>query len=81
MVHQQTDIDINIYNLSGHRVDGLALNNPTTHEYNEISWSTGSLLPGLYFAGEMVDVHADLGGINFQWAWSSGQLAGARQGS
>ena len=39
------------------------------------------LVPGLYFAGEMVDVHADLGGFNFQWAWSSGQLAGARQGS
>jgi predicted flavoprotein YhiN len=32
--------------------------------------------PGLYFAGEMVDVHADLGGYNFQWAWSSGVIAG-----
>ena len=39
------------------------------------------LVPGLYFAGEMVDVHADLGGFNFQWAWSSGHLAGRRQGS
>jgi len=32
--------------------------------------------PGLQFAGEMVDVHGDLGGYNFQWAWSSGFLAG-----
>ena len=39
------------------------------------------LVPGLYFAGEMVDVHADLGGFNFQWAWSSGHLAGSRLGS
>ena len=39
------------------------------------------LVPGLYFAGEMVDVHADLGGFNFQWAWSSGTLAGRRMGS
>ncbi|MFP6646880.1 MAG: NAD(P)/FAD-dependent oxidoreductase [Candidatus Latescibacterota bacterium] len=34
------------------------------------------VVPGLYFAGEMVDVHADLGGYNFQWAWSSGFVAG-----
>jgi predicted Rossmann fold flavoprotein len=34
------------------------------------------IVPGLHFAGEMVDVHADLGGYNFQWAWSSGYLAG-----
>ena len=34
------------------------------------------IVPGLYFAGEMVDVHGDLGGYNFQWAWSSGWVAG-----
>jgi predicted Rossmann fold flavoprotein len=39
------------------------------------------LVPGLYFAGEMVDIHADLGGFNFQWAWASGTLAGRRLGS
>ena len=50
MVHQQINIDINIYNLSGHKVDRLNLNNPTIHEYNEINWNIGSLLPGLYFA-------------------------------
>ena len=39
------------------------------------------LMPGLYFAGEMVDIHADLGGFNFQWAWASGVLAGRRLGA
>ena len=39
------------------------------------------LVPGLYFAGEMVDIHADLGGFNFHWAWASGVLAGRRLGS
>ena len=34
------------------------------------------IVPGLYFAGEMLDVHGDLGGFNFQWAWSSGWSAG-----
>lgn len=32
--------------------------------------------PGLYFIGEVVDVTGQLGGFNFQWAWSSGQAAG-----
>ncbi|MFH1571404.1 MAG: aminoacetone oxidase family FAD-binding enzyme, partial [Gemmatimonadota bacterium] len=39
------------------------------------------LAPGLYFAGEMVDVHGDLGGFNLQWAWASGYLAAQRLGS
>jgi predicted Rossmann fold flavoprotein len=33
--------------------------------------------PGLYLAGEVVDVHGYCGGYNLQWAWSSGYLAGA----
>jgi predicted flavoprotein YhiN len=32
--------------------------------------------PGLYFVGEVVDVTGWLGGYNFQWAWSSGWVAG-----
>ena len=32
--------------------------------------------PGLYFIGEVVDVTGHLGGFNFQWAWSSGYVAG-----
>lgn len=33
-------------------------------------------VPGLYFVGEVVDVTGQLGGFNFQWAWSSGYAAG-----
>jgi predicted Rossmann fold flavoprotein len=32
--------------------------------------------PGLYLAGEILDVDGRLGGFNFQWAWSSGFVAG-----
>ena len=31
---------------------------------------------GLFFIGEVVDVTGQLGGFNFQWAWSSGATAG-----
>ena len=34
------------------------------------------LAPGLYLCGELLDVDGHIGGHNFQWAWSSGYLAG-----
>lgn len=34
------------------------------------------LVPRLFFIGEVVDVTGQLGGFNFQWAWSSGWAAG-----
>ena len=34
------------------------------------------LVPGLYAAGEVLDIDGDCGGYNLQWAWSSGHLAG-----
>ncbi len=44
----------------------------------ELSSSTmeSRTCPGLYFIGEVVDVTGWLGGYNFQWAWSSGWVAG-----
>ncbi len=33
-------------------------------------------VPGLFFVGEVMDVTGWLGGYNFQWAWSSGFVAG-----
>ncbi len=32
--------------------------------------------PGLFFAGEMLDIDGICGGYNLQWAWSSGAVAG-----
>lgn len=34
------------------------------------------LVPGLYFAGEVIDIDGTCGGYNLQWAWSSGYVAG-----
>ena len=45
---------------------------------NELSSKTmmSKKYPGLFFVGEVVDVTGHLGGYNFQWAWSSGYVAG-----
>ncbi len=34
------------------------------------------LCPGLFAAGEVLDIDGDCGGFNLQWAWSSGRVAG-----
>jgi hypothetical protein len=33
-------------------------------------------VPGLFFAGEVLDVDGRIGGFNLHWAWASGQVAG-----
>ncbi|AEF93808.1 HI0933 family protein [Desulfotomaculum nigrificans CO-1-SRB] len=38
------------------------------------------LVPGLFFAGEIMDIDGDCGGYNLQWAWSSGYVAGESAG-
>ena len=34
------------------------------------------MMEGLFFAGEILDLHGDCGGYNLNWAWQSGQFAG-----
>ena len=34
-------------------------------------------VPGLYVAGEVLDLDGPIGGYNFQAAWSTGWLAGS----
>jgi predicted Rossmann fold flavoprotein len=48
---------------------------------NEVDGNTleSKIVKGLYFAGEVLDVDADSGGFNLQWAWSSGFVAGKLQ--
>ena len=36
------------------------------------------LVPGLRFAGEIMNVDGICGGYNLQWCWTSGKLAGGR---
>ncbi|HUU44115.1 MAG TPA: NAD(P)/FAD-dependent oxidoreductase [Acidobacteriota bacterium] len=47
-------------------------------DLREIDWRTmaSRKVPGLHLCGEILDVDGRIGGFNFQWAWSSGYLAG-----
>jgi len=47
-------------------------------DLREVNWRSleSRLVPGLHLCGEVLDVDGRIGGFNFQWAWSSGFVAG-----
>ena len=51
-------------------------------ELSEVNFNTmeSRIAPGLYFAGEVLDVDGITGGFNFQAAWSTGFVAGQLKG-
>ncbi|MGN0398925.1 MAG: NAD(P)/FAD-dependent oxidoreductase [Blautia sp.] len=51
----------------------------STEQINPVSMES-LLCPGIYFAGEVIDIDGICGGYNLQWAWSSGALAGIHAG-
>lgn len=59
----------------GYRTAEVTLGGVDTNALDQKTMQAKSL-PGLFFIGEVVDVTGWLGGYNFQWAWSSGWVAG-----
>ena len=59
----------------GYRTAEVTLGGVDTNELNSRTMEARKV-SGLYFIGEVVDVTGWLGGYNFQWAWSSGYVAG-----
>ncbi|TIX02524.1 MAG: NAD(P)/FAD-dependent oxidoreductase [Mesorhizobium sp.] len=59
----------------GYRTAEVTLGGLDTNGLDQKTMQAKSV-PGLFFIGEVVDVTGWLGGYNFQWAWSSGWVAG-----
>lgn len=59
----------------GYRTAEVTLGGVDTDELSSKTMEAKKV-PGLYFVGEVMDVSGWLGGYNFQWAWSSGWVAG-----
>tara|TARA_R110002124_G_scaffold64985_2_gene177562 strand:+ start:366023 stop:367216 length:1194 start_codon:yes stop_codon:yes gene_type:complete len=72
--------NINTWTVKPNGTEGYRTAEVTTGgvDTNELSSKTmeAKKQPGLFFIGEVVDVTGHLGGYNFQWAWSSGYVAG-----
>jgi predicted Rossmann fold flavoprotein len=58
------------YNYAEATAGGVAL-----HEVDSRTMES-RIHPGLFLVGEVLDVDGRIGGFNFQWAWSSGFVAG-----
>jgi predicted Rossmann fold flavoprotein len=59
----------------GYRTAEVTLGGVDTNELSSKTMESKKSV-GLYFVGEVIDVTGHLGGFNFQWAWSSGYVAG-----
>lgn len=59
----------------GYRTAEVTLGGVDTDELSSKTMESRNV-EGLFFIGEVVDVTGWLGGYNFQWAWSSGWVAG-----
>ena len=66
---------LNPLGTEGYRTAEVTLGGVDTKEISSKTMMSVNY-PGLFFIGEVVDVTGHLGGYNFQWAWSSGYVAG-----
>ncbi len=57
----------------------VTLGGMDTTEFDPVTLQSNKV-PGLYAAGEVLDVDGDCGGFNLQFAWASGMLAGRGAG-
>ncbi|MCG9748789.1 NAD(P)/FAD-dependent oxidoreductase [Shewanella sp. Isolate8] len=83
LVHAQRDLIVDsLHNwqllmngTEGYRTAEVTLGGVDTNELSSKDMQSKKV-PGLYFAGEVMDVSGWLGGFNFQWAWASGVAVG-----
>jgi predicted flavoprotein YhiN len=47
----------------------------------DVNTMQSKILPGLFFAGEVMDIDGITGGFNFQSAWTTGYIAGKYVGN
>ena len=71
------------FEITGHRGFDQAIITSGGVDTREIDPTTmeSRIIQGLYFAGEIIDVHANTGGYNLQAAFSTGWAAGRSAGS
>jgi predicted flavoprotein YhiN len=75
IVHQITNYALPVTGVVGYKKAEVTAGGVDLKEVN-VSTMESKIIPGLYFAGEILDVDGRIGGFNFQWSWSSGTVAG-----
>ena len=75
LIHGLLNCDLEVSGVAGYEKAEVTAGGVDLGEVN-FSTMESKRVPGLFFAGEILDVDGRIGGYNFQWAWSSGAVAG-----
>ncbi len=75
LVYTLKNLKLSINDTKGFQGAEVATGGVNTTEIDPETMES-KLVPGLYFAGEILDVDGDRGGFNFHFAWISGLRAG-----
>ena len=75
LVHAIKNLKLSISDTKGFKGAEVATGGINTTEVNPQTMES-TLVPNLYFAGEILDVDGDRGGFNFHFAWVSGLRIG-----
>ena len=75
LVHTLTNLSLPVIGSRGWNFAEVTAGGVPLKEINPNSMAS-RFVPGLYVIGEMLDCDGRIGGFNFQWAWSTGYIAG-----
>ena len=75
LTHALTDLPLPVRGTRGWNYAEVAAGGIPLQEVNPGSMASRKV-PGMYLIGEMLDCDGRIGGFNFQWAWTTGHIAG-----
>lgn len=75
LLHSLTQFDLPVAGYLGYEKAEVTAGGIVLNEVDANTMAS-KLAPGLFLAGEILDIDGWLGGYNFQWAWSTGTVAG-----
>jgi len=79
LVHQLKDRRFKIKGTLSWRDAQVTAGGVSTDEIDEKTLES-KIVPGLFLAGEVIDIHGDSGGYNLAWTWASGYVSGMHAG-
>jgi predicted Rossmann fold flavoprotein len=75
LIHLLIDLDLQVAHDRGWNYAEVTAGGVPLDEIHHTTMAS-RIVPGLYAVGEMLDGDGRIGGFNFQWAWSTGFIAG-----
>jgi hypothetical protein len=75
LIHALVDWPLPVVDSRGYGFAEATAGGVPLHEIDPTTMAS-RICPGLFLVGEILDVDGRIGGFNFQWAWSSGYVAG-----